>query len=206
MSVTIIGLDIAQKTTGLAKFQQSPMRSCPAPVVNWSTVTAEKGKGFYDEQERAGKTLQGISTWISLTPHMKDSGEIMVVAEEFAFGIQIKTAKGNMPMPGARSVAMVTGIIRYWLWKNRIPFVLVSPTSLKKFIVGRGASPKAPIGKDIVIRELYARFGHSVDDNNAADAVGLAYIGAALKGIWTPQNEAQRDVLKKLKIEEPKRA
>ncbi len=197
--MTIIGLDIAQKTTGLAKFQPSPMRSVPDPVVTWSTVTAEKGKGFYDDQERAAKTLRAVMNWCQIPGLPRVD---LVVMEEFAFGIQIKTAKGSMPMPGARAVAMVTGILRYSIWKNQIPFVLVSPTSLKKFICGRGASPKEPIGKEIVIRDLYARFGHSVDDNNAADAVGLAYIGAALKGIWTPQNEAQRDVLKKLKIED----
>ncbi len=197
--MTIIGLDIAQKTTGLAKIIPAPSRHADGHCcsVNWSTVTAEKGNGFYDDQERAAVTLAGIARWMDVTPQTQPAGGMLVVAEDFSFGSQ---------MPGARAIGMVTGLIRYWLWKHRIPFVLVSPMSLKKFIVGHASTKTQKVGKEIVIRELFARFGHSVDDNNAADAVGLAYIGAALSGVWTPQNEAQRDVLKKLKVEEVKRA
>lgn len=188
MSV-IIGLDIAQTTTGMAR-----LRPCPSgaitPLVEWSTVTASKGEGLYDDQERAGKTLSAIAKWSDIGATVPVG--MLAVCEDYAFGVQ---------MAGTRSVAMVTGLIRYWLWKHKVPFVLVSPQSLKKWIVGRASHKGDKIGKEIVNRELYARFGHSVDDNNAADAVGLAYIGAALQGIWTPQNEAQRDVLKKIKVE-----
>lgn len=197
--MTIIGLDIAQKTTGLAKIIPAPSPHADGHCcsVSWSTVTAEKGKGFYDDQERAAKTLAGVARWMDVTPQTQPSGGLLVVCEDFSFA---------SAMPGTRAIGMVTGLIRYWLWKNRIPFALVSPMSLKKFICGHASTKTQKVSKEIVIRELYARFGHSVDDNNAADAVGLAYIGGALKGIWNPQNEAQRDVLKKLKIEDVKHA
>lgn len=188
MSVCIIGLDIAQATTGMARVYCTGLKTSPLSV-QWGHVTSAKGKGFYDDQSRADNTLEAIKRWIGAEVLNPD---VLVVAEDFAFGIQ---------MAGTRSVAMMTGIIRYWLWKKRIPFVLVSPAGLKKFVVGRASKKGDKIGKEIVNRELYARFGHAVDQNDAADAVGLAYVGAAIKGIWTPQNDAQREVLVKLKVQ-----
>lgn len=187
MSV-IIGIDISQASTGLARFGP--------PAVTWATVPCPKGKGLHDDQERAAKLLSALSHWTGVYPggaSTAPAGSLFAVLENFSFGPS---------QFGMRSVAMVTGIVRYWLWKNKIPFVLVSPQSLKKFVVGKASTKGAKVGKEIVNRELYARFGHKVDQNDAADAVVLAYIGAALKGIWTPQIEAQREVLAKLKLAE----
>lgn len=201
MTNIIIGLDIAQGTTGMASLRES---ASGIHSVVWSHVTSPKGKGFYDDQERAAHTLGAIDAWIKKgawevhnAPKLRlGDPEPQVcytaVLEDFAFGIQ---------MAGTRSVAMVTGLIRYWIWKQKIPFVLVSPQSLKKFIVGKASTKGDKIGKEIVNRELFRRFGHEVNQNDAADAVGLAYIGAGLRGIWTPQIDAQREVLAKLKVE-----
>lgn len=191
MSSYIIGIDISQTSTGLARFC-APSRDGGESEVTWLNITAPRGKGFYDEQERAAKMLTGITHWIGNAGSGVPDRPALAVLEDFAFGVQ---------MAGTRSVAMVTGVIRYWLWKQKIPFVLVSPMGLKKFCVGRASKKGDKIGKEIVNRELFARFGHKVDQNDAADAVVLTYIGAALKGLWTPQIEAQREVLSKLRLE-----
>lgn len=182
----IIGLDIAQTTTGMARItKQIDVLSLN---VGWSHVTSPKGKGSYDDQERAARTMGAVAAWMG----SDGTQPSLVVMEDFSFGSQ---------MAGTRSVAMITGLIRYWIWKQKIPFVLVSPMGLKKFVCGRASSKGDKIGKEIVNRELFRRFGHEVNQNDAADAVGLAYIGAGLRGIWTPQIDAQREVLAKLKVE-----
>jgi len=43
------------------------------------------------------------------------------------------------------------------------------PTQIKKFITGRGNAKK-----DVIIREVYKRWGFETDDHNIADAYGLA--------------------------------
>jgi len=57
-----------------------------------------------------------------------------------------------------------------------IPFVIVAPTSLKKFITGSGASKK-----DVMLIEMYKRYNVTILDDNENDAYGLAQIGKALK-------------------------
>lgn len=66
-------------------------------------------------------------------------------------------------------------MIRYMLMQNNVPFVIVAPTSLKKFITGNGASKK-----DVILIELYKRWGVTILDDNEADAYGLSQIGLAL--------------------------
>ena len=51
----------------------------------------------------------------------------------------------------------------------------MTPTTLKKFITGKGAGPK-----DVMLLETYKRYGISFLDNNLCDAFGLAQCGVAL--------------------------
>jgi len=110
----------------------------------------------------------------------------LVVMEDFAFA-----ASNSF----AREIAGLTYLFRHWLWKHEKPYVLVAPQSLKKFIVGRGSTPKNPIPKSCIVKEILKRFGHDTFDDNSADAIGLAYIGRALVGEWEPTTDAQREVV-----------
>jgi crossover junction endodeoxyribonuclease RuvC len=55
------------------------------------------------------------------------------------------------------------------------PFVIVTPTSLKKYVTGKGNAKK-----NSMFLEVYKRWGESFDDDNLADAYGLAKIATAL--------------------------
>lgn len=118
-------------------------------------------------------------------------GADLVVMEDLSFGSN---------MPGAAERHGLAYIIRLALWKQKIPFHLVAPSSLKKFITGTGKAEKS-----IIIREVYRRFkdhdGFAIDvkNDNEADAVGLLFIGRALAGDWEPQNQAQCEVCRKVK-------
>jgi len=66
-------------------------------------------------------------------------------------------------------------LIRERLYTLDIPFIIVAPSSLKKFITGKGNS-----AKDVILMEIYKRYGETFTDDNEADAFGLAKIGEAI--------------------------
>lgn len=55
------------------------------------------------------------------------------------------------------------------------PYLDVSPTSLKKFVTGKGNAKK-----DLVMKEIYKRWGTEFDTTDEADAFGLAMVGVAV--------------------------
>lgn len=74
---------------------------------------------------------------------------------------------------------------------ERVPWVIVQPSTLKKFITGSGSG-----GKDVVMMEVYKRYGVTITDNNLSDAYVLAQIGAASLGRHTRAlTVAQKEVI-----------
>lgn len=66
-------------------------------------------------------------------------------------------------------------LVRELLWSKDIPFVIVSPSTLKKFVTGRGNAKK-----DEMMLETYKRYHVTFKNDNSCDAYGLAKIGEAL--------------------------
>jgi len=84
---------------------------------------------------------------------------------------------------------------RALLEDHKIPFVIVAPTSLKKFITGSGASKK-----DVMLMETFKRYGVSILNDNECDAFGLAKIGESLLSKSNNKlPEFQQEVLNLLK-------
>ena len=78
--------------------------------------------------------------------------------------------------------------IRMMVDDLKIKFIMIAPCSLKKFITGKGNSPK-----DNMLLETYKRYGVSFSNNNLCDAFGLAKIGQNLLNnnikLSVPQSE-----------------
>ena len=110
----------------------------------------------------------------------------LIVFEDFSYG----SSDGK-----AFERAGMAYMIRAELFGDKRPYFAVSPMSLKKFVVGSAGSAKKKVTKDLVIKEIFRRFGHNVDDNNVADAIGLAYVAMAALGDWDTQMDPQRQVL-----------
>ena len=77
-------------------------------------------------------------------------------------------------------------LIRYFLWKNGVEFVDVAPTQLKKFVTKKGNC-----AKDLVLKEVFRNWGFDTENDNVADAFGLAMFGVYSqlgfideKGLW----------------------
>ena len=68
-------------------------------------------------------------------------------------------------------------MVREHLYVNKIPFLIVAPATLKKFVTGRGNAKK-----DEMLLETYKRFDKSFSNDNLCDAFGLAHCGLAVLG------------------------
>lgn len=90
-------------------------------------------------------------------------------------------------------------MIRAELFSDGVQFALCAPQSLKKFVCGTAGNAKQPMKKENMLKYLFSRFGHDVDNNDICDAISLAYVGMALVGDWEPTIQAQRDVIEKLR-------
>lgn len=146
----------------------------------YETYSLAKG---YDGLSRLASIWQVVLT--------QSRGFDLVVMEGLAFG------KND---PSAQERAGLAYLVRMSLWERGQPFVLVAPTQVKKFATGRGNAEKA-----IVIREVWRRWHCEVRNDNEADAVVLCQIGRCLLGEMQPETEPQREVLKVLAAQMPKK-
>ena len=93
----------------------------------------------------------------------------MIVIEGFSYG-----SKGRSVF----DIAYLGWRIREELDKLKredgIPWMEVPPTTLKKYATGKGNS-----SKEIILQQVYKRWGYETHDNNIADAYVLAQIGEA---------------------------
>lgn len=70
----------------------------------------------------------------------------------------------------------IGAIVRYFLEQEVTPdYVTPTPSTLKKFCTGKGNAPK-----DVMVKEVYRRWGYNTDSNDVADAVAAAVFGCAL--------------------------
>lgn len=89
-------------------------------------------------------------------------------------------------------------MVREMLYELQIPFILVAPSSLKKFITLRGNAQK-----DEMLLETYKRYGVSFTDNNLCDGYGLSMCGLALLGNYSQKLTSQQvEVIGLLKKQE----
>lgn len=108
-----------------------------------------------------------------------------VVIEQYAFSTNQAYKDANVELGG---------IIRYHLQKMGHMPIEVMPTQLKKFISGRGNAEKFEM-----IEAINRRYGIQFEDDNMADAFGLAQIGQALESEQECEAQCQREVIRGIK-------
>jgi len=84
--------------------------------------------------------------------------------------------------------------------EDGIPWLEVPPSQLKKFATGQGNA-----NKEIILQQVYKRWGVEFSDNNQADAYVLAQIGRAYLGDTEGLTAFQQEVIANLKGEKPKK-
>lgn len=167
--MNILSLDLSLNSTGWATWNGA---------LTYGIIPGYTSKtpGAYEDVRRISHDASHITSRVT--------DGTLVVMEDFSF------LSNN---PGARENAGLAYLLRYWLYQHRVPYVLVSPKELKKFVTGTGNAKK-----ELVLKEMYKRFDLDLSDNNEADACGLCFIGRTLTGSYTPTTDFQRDVVSKL--------
>jgi len=153
-----MGLDLSLTGTGVVILKdgkiikQKLIKSKPAP----------DGKPV-DEIKRIQKIVEEIEFCLG------DEVPTIAVIEGLAFMVRNATALVQL--------SALNYMTRALLLSYEVPFVIVAPTSLKKFITGSGASKK-----DVIMMEIFKRYHVTIINDNEADAYALAQVGLALKG------------------------
>ena len=88
-------------------------------------------------------------------------------------------------------------LIRVGVYQLKVPMLIVEPMRLKKFILG--PTKKGDNTKELMIREVWRKYGIEARDNNQADAAALAILGAAYLGKLPDLKAYQVEVIEKLK-------
>jgi crossover junction endodeoxyribonuclease RuvC len=163
-------------------------------MVNYIGIDPSSKTGFV-ELDRDGNVINieevtsnektDLEKFIDVASYLRNSidNSYKVVIEGFSYG-----SRGA----GVSYQYGLGWIIREHLLMGLIDFVEVSPNTLKKFATGKGNA-----AKNLVMKDVYKRYGFENDSDNIVDAYVLAQIGRALDGLGEP-TKAQMDCIKGL--------
>lgn len=177
-----VGLDLSLTGTGYAILKTG---LCPSVGLIKSKPTGDKP---LHETQRIVKIAEDVMEEIDrLTPYEKPD---LVVIEGLAF--MARNTHSLVQLAGLNY--LIRALLNQFEW----PFIIVAPTTLKKFITGKGNSDK-----NIVMMNIYRDYSQEFIDDNVADAFALAAFGMALKGqplrtLTVPQKEAIELIKKQL--------
>lgn len=171
--MNILGIDLSLNGTGLAilsddELFHEPHISKQFPRSEYANVSVEPMEWYFGYLLSPMPTLN-LQRWDVILDAILACAETchQVVIEGYSFA-------SNMAY--ARAGAELGGIVRYHLAKrhNQIPLE-VPPSTLKKFLTGKGGADK-----NQVLKEIYKRYHVDLPDDNMADAFGLAKFGQAM--------------------------
>ena len=168
-----VGLDISVTGTGLVVLDRQ---------LQITTAECIKSKPQDDWYARVNNIVSRVFS------HIPDPVLCAVFVEDYAYA-----AKGQV-----FNIAELSGIIKFRLWHDAYPFLRIPPTSLKKFTTATGTAPK-----ELMMKEVYKRYGVDFNDNNVADAYALARMGYAITmqvNVPQYQKDAIKNVWKNNKI------
>lgn len=96
-------------------------------------------------------------------------------------------------------IGEVTGCYKYLISKNNIPYIIATPQQLKKYVLGKALAGKdGGSKKELVILDVYKKFGEEIRDNNIADSYVLSRIAHDFYNLDTMGDELfpyQKEVL-----------
>lgn len=121
--------------------------------------------------------------WIAnqITSRVNDAFTPLLIFENFSF------ASNDA---GSHERIGLAYMLRHWAWRRGIPFVLVAPSQLKKFVTGKGNAEKS-----LILREVFRRWNIAAANDNEADGITLLQIGRCLVGDMEPETQPQREVI-----------
>jgi Holliday junction resolvasome RuvABC endonuclease subunit len=165
----VIAFDLSLTSTGWAK-------STPMGIDHGIIDTARRGMDRISFLERS---ISGGACEYSL-----------VAFEGLSFGSN---------RPGMVERTGLAYCVRLALWRAGVPFVLVPPMTLKKFVTGNGHAEKSQMLKAVFKNKIWQ---HDCQTDDEADACGCLHFALQLIGSEEPQTLAQRECLAKAEVVE----
>lgn len=112
----------------------------------------------------------------------------LVAIENYAYG---KAQEGSKVF----EIGEWGGIFRLYMFDNNYNFILPSPTQVKKYITGKG---EAKTGKDLIILDIYKKYGVEIRQADMADAYVMARIAKDFYNDEKNLTTSQQEVIKKI--------
>lgn len=143
-------------------------------TVRLAEVLTTKPGDFPSQSARLlylGEDFVGLVVRMRLNVQLREQGAALVAIEGYAMG-----AKWGREMAGE-----LCGHLKLLLWQAGIPYIVVPPTCVKKYVLGKGVG-----AKELMMMTVLKRWGYEAPDNDACDAYALARIAAEFAaGGWT---------------------
>ena len=143
--------------------------------VDSSTVTGiavvETGGAVLFSQEVTYPKLRGMERCGAI------AGGVLAARDQWKPDLVVIENYGFANSHSLVTLVEVGTVIRYFLYQDGTPFLLVPPNSLKKFVTGKGN-----VAKDQMMMAVFKNWGHESKSNNIADAVGLGMFGLCCAG------------------------
>ena len=157
------------------------------PSLTGFSMTAWYADGTFFEKElatKAQKTLVGSvrrrgTLAAAAEDFLKEHAPELCLIEGYAYG-----AKGRAVI----SLGELGGVIRDHIVGIADVTVEVPPSTLKRFVTGRGNSPKMD-----VVQKLVRKFEREFKTDNLADSFALAWLGAVVVGYKDAVTQFERD-------------
>ena len=152
-------------------------------VVVYSKEITLPDSGFLNDTDRAVKTANHVVDVI--TDHSPDyvSVEGHAFASTFMSFVELE----------------INFAIRNLMTRGGLGYCSIPPGSLKKFVTTNGQAKK-----ELILKNVFKRWGFDTDSNNIADAFGLALMLPYIYKMITPTKE-QREVLDKMNQKKKKK-
>lgn len=152
-----LGVDLSLTNTGLVVLNSTG-------IIKQKLIKSKPlGEKPTDELIRIKKIIEDIEEFVS------EYYPSVVCIEGLAFMAKNTTALVQL--------SALNYMTRSMLNEYNIPFVIVAPTTLKKFVTGKGNSDK-----EVLMMMVYRDYNEQLLDNNIVDAFALSLIGMSLLG------------------------
>ena len=189
----VVGIDPSLTGTGIIVLRNGELGKALTTKNEPKLGTIERVRRIYEQINNVIENLSTcyVNAYIGDKRMIRWEPPSLIVIEGFSYG-----SKGR----GVFDIAYLGWRIREELERYRteddIPWLEVSPSQVKQFATGKGNA-----NKEIVLQQVYKRWGVELTDNNQADAYVLAQIGRAYLGEADDLTDFQQKVIRVLKKE-----
>jgi len=189
----VVGIDPSLTGTGIIVLRNGELGKALTTKNEPKLGTIERVRRIYEQINNVIENLSTcyVNAYIGDKRMIRWEPPSLIVIEGFSYG-----SKGR----GVFDIAYLGWRIREELERYRteddIPWLEVSPSQVKQFATGKGNA-----NKEVVLQQVYKRWGVELTDNNQADAYVLAQIGRAYLGEADDLTDFQQKVIRALRKE-----